>query len=76
MDAVGNGLVSVILPVYNAENQLRTCMESVLSQTYSNLEFIVVDDGSSDQSVTVARSFQDDRVRVIESEHHGVSHPG
>ena len=74
MDAVGNGLVSVILPVYNAENQLRTCMESVLRQTYSNLEFIVVDDGSSDQSVTVARSFQDDRVRVIESEHHGVSH--
>lgn len=69
-----NALVSIILPVYNAENQLRTCMESVLCQTYSNLEFIVIDDGSTDQSVAVARSFHDARLTVIEAEHKGVSH--
>lgn len=74
MNAVEKALVSIILPVYNAEDHLRTCMESVLRQTYSNLEFIVVDDGSTDQSVAVARSFQDDRVIVIEAEHRGVSH--
>lgn len=71
---MGDVLVSVILPVYNAEAALKKCIESLLTQTYQKFELLIIDDGSTDNSVSVARLFQDDRVIVIESEHKGVSH--
>ncbi|MBB3703284.1 glycosyltransferase family 2 protein [Alloprevotella rava] len=46
-------LVSVLLPVYNAEEYLYEAMESILAQTYSNFEVVVIDDGSSDGSTTI-----------------------
>lgn len=71
---MSDALVSVILPVYNAEKVLHRCIDSILCQTYRNIEVLVVDDGSTDGSVSVARSIADDRVVIIETAHKGVSH--
>ncbi len=62
-------LVSVIIPVFNGKRFLAEAIQSVLDQSYGPLEVIVVDDGSSDGSAAVARSFPG--VRVIEQEHAG-----
>ena len=63
------GLVSVIMPNYNTpEEYLRAAMESILSQTYSNFEFIIVDDGSTDDSSSIIKSYQDDRIVLIKNE--------
>lgn len=67
--------ISVIIPIYNAEKYLSACMDSLLSQTYENLEIILVDDGSKDGSLTLCRAYEqkDSRVRVIHQENQGVS---
>lgn len=64
-------MVSVIIPMYNRETTIRRAAESVLDQTYCNLELIIVDDCSTDNSVTEAKNIQDDRVRVITCEKNG-----
>lgn len=64
-------LVSVVIPAYNAERYLGEAIESVLAQTYAPVETIVVDDGSSDRTVAVARSY--DGVSVIEQGNSGPS---
>lgn len=61
-------LVSVIMPVHNAEKYIRGAIQSVLSQTYSNLELIVVDDGSQDETGNIINSFQDNRIKFIKHE--------
>lgn len=68
-------LISVIIPVYNAEKYLPTCLESVLNQTYSDLELILVNDGSKDGSGAVCDAFaaRDPRVKVIHQKNGGVS---
>ena len=45
-----NPLISIIVPVYNVENYLRKCLNSIINQTYKNLEIILIDDGSTDES--------------------------
>ena len=65
-------LVSAIIPVYNYERYLGEAIESVLSQTYQNLEVIVVDDGSTDQSAEVASSFAARGVRYCNQVHAGI----
>jgi len=65
-------LVSVIIPVYNYDRYLGEAIESVLSQTYKQLEVIVVDDGSTDQSGEVARSFADRGVRYCHQNNAGI----
>jgi glycosyltransferase involved in cell wall biosynthesis len=65
-------LVSVIIPVYNYERYLGEAIESVLNQTYKHLEVIVVDDGSTDQSGEVARSFAGRGVRYWPQVHAGI----
>ena len=64
-------LVSVVMAVYNRERFLQAAMESVLSQSYPNIELIVVDDGSTDGSGHVAKAAADPRVRRFEKEHAG-----
>lgn len=66
--------VSIIIPVYNSGNFLKTTLESVVNQTYNNLEIIVVDDGSTDNSENVIRTFlNDERIRYIKQKNSGVS---
>lgn len=66
-------LVSVIVPVYNREKYINRCVESILNQTYQNLEIILVDDGSADKSGKICDSYTDSRVKVIHQRNQGVS---
>ncbi len=64
--------VSAIIPVYNARHTLGGAVASLLRQTYANIEVIVIDDGSTDESASVAEKVGDLRVRVIRRPHEGV----
>lgn len=68
-------LISVIIPVYNVQPYLKQCIESIINQTYKNLEIILVDDGSTDESGSICDSYalQDKRIRVIHQENMGLS---
>lgn len=72
---MNNPAVSIIIPVYNAENYLRRCIESVLSQSFTSFELILVDDGSKDRSPQICDEFacKDSRVRVMHKPNGGVS---
>lgn len=65
--------ISVIVPIWNAHDYLHRCIDSILGQTYKNLELILVDDGSSDDSLSICQSYakQDERVRVFHKENGG-----
>ncbi|OUQ40792.1 glycosyltransferase family 2 protein [Faecalibacterium sp. An121] len=60
-----NAMISIIIPVYNVENYLNRCIDSVLSQTYKNLEIILIDDGSTDSSSKICDFYQEKDRRVI-----------
>jgi glycosyltransferase involved in cell wall biosynthesis len=70
-----NPLVSVIVPIYNAEKTLHRCVESIISQTYHNLEIILINDGSLDSSLMICQSFaiQDTRIKMLDTPNQGVS---
>ena len=72
---MGKELISVIVPVYNAEKYLQKCLDSILEQTYQNLEIIIINDGSTDNSGQICQEYekQDDRIIYIEKENSGVS---
>lgn len=73
--ALTEGKISVIVPVYNAEQFLDKCIQSIRRQTYSNLEIILVEDGSTDSSLSICRRHEkeDGRIRVVAKENQGVS---
>lgn len=68
-------LISVIVPIYNVENYLRKCVDSIINQTYKNLEIILVDDGSPDNCGKICNEYaqHDSRVKVIHKENGGLS---
>src|SRR6185369_12980087 len=56
-------LISVVLPVYNGEEYLRESIDSILKQSYSNFEFLILNDGSSDRSEEIIQSYSDPRIK-------------
>lgn len=68
-------LITVIIPVYNAEKYIAECLESLINQTYKNLEIIAIDDGSKDNSGAICDQYKekDSRIKVIHKENEGVS---
>ena len=66
-------MTSVIIPAYNAAKTIVCCVESLLSQTYLDWELIIIDDGSTDNTVDVCQSFQDKRIQVYHKPNGGVS---
>ena len=60
--------ITVLMPVYNAERFLAEAIESVLQQTFTQFEFLIIDDGSTDSSPEIVRSYSDPRIRFLQNE--------
>lgn len=75
LDTIMNKKVTVIIPVYNAENYLRECLNSVVNQTYKNIEIIAVNDGSTDDSLNILNQYEQkyDNIYVLNQENQGQS---
>lgn len=71
-----NKLISVIIPIYNSELHLRHCLDSILNQIYTNIEIILVNDGSTDNSLSICEEYkhQDERFKLININNSGASH--
>ena len=65
-------LISVILPVYNCEKYIFCSINSILKQTYKNIELLIIDDGSTDNTSFIVESFYDNRIRFFKKEHCGL----
>ena len=74
MDYLNNILISIIVPVYNVEQYLAQCIESILKQTYKYLQIILVDDGSTDGSGSICDKYKeiDERIIVIHQQNKGL----
>ena len=57
--------ISVVMSVYNAEKYLREAIESILNQTFTDFEFIIVNDGSTDNSLQMIESYKDERIVIL-----------
>ena len=66
--------VSIVVPVYNVEKYLKRCVNSLIGQSYSNLEILLVDDGSKDSSLSICKEYElkDSRIRVFHKENEGL----
>jgi glycosyltransferase involved in cell wall biosynthesis len=64
----GNDLVTIVMPVFNAELHLKEAIDSIITQTYSNFEFLIINDGSTDSSNKIILSYSDTRIRYINNE--------
>ncbi|MCZ2561030.1 glycosyltransferase family 2 protein [Bacteroides fragilis] len=69
-------LVSIVVPIYNVEEYLEQCLQSIINQTYSNLEIILVDDGSVDNSLSIIKKYAkiDNRIIYVSKENGGQAH--
>ena len=68
--------VSVVIPLYNREKYVRSAVDSILSQTFSDFELLVIDDGSTDGSIAVVQSYSDPRIRFVRNNTNlGVGNP-
>ena len=67
-----DNLVSVIIPVYNSEKYLEECLDSILNQTYENIEIIAIDDGSEDSSLDILKKYST-KIRIFPQENQGLA---
>src|SRR5690606_5635129 len=65
-------LVTVLMPAFNPGKYLPEAIESILSQTYSDFEFLIINDGSTDDTLEVIKSYKDSRIRLISRENKGL----
>lgn len=68
-----NYLISIIVPTYNSENYIAKCLESLISQTYKNIEILIINDGSTDKTLEVLNGYKDSRLKIIDKKNTGVS---
>ncbi|MDX2173404.1 MAG: glycosyltransferase [Bacteroidota bacterium] len=68
-----NPLISIILPVYNAQDYIKESIDSILNQTYKNFEFIIINDGSTDKSEEIILSFNDSRIKYFSQKNIGLA---
>lgn len=75
MQEIQNFCVGIIVPIYNVEAYLKKCLDSVVGQTYQNLQIILVDDGSTDKSFSIAKEYfdKDERIILISQANQGAS---
>lgn len=66
-------MISVIVPVYNKEHYILNCIKSVINQTYKNIEILIIDDGSTDNSFEIIKNINDERIKYFTQENSGVS---
>ena len=68
-------LVSILIPVYNVERYLAQCLDSIVNQTYRNLQIVIIDDGSKDNSLAICQKYAeiDNRIEVYHQENQGVA---
>lgn len=66
-------LISIIIPVYNQENYIKQCLDSILSQSFKDFEIIIVDDESKDNTISIINKYNDDRITVYHKNNEGVS---
>ena len=66
-------LISVIINVYNGEEYIEKCIKSVINQTYKNLEILIINDGSTDNTLKICKSFKDKRIKIITTKNLGLS---
>lgn len=66
-------LITVIINVYNGEKFIKKCLESIINQTYKNLEILIINDGSTDSTQQICESYEDERIRIINQENMGLS---
>lgn len=64
--------ISIIVPIYNAEKYLNKCLDSLVNQTKKELEFILVNDGSTDNSEKIIKSYKDDRIKYFKNKNQGI----
>lgn len=70
-----NTKISIVIPVYNAEKYIKKCLKSILGQTYTNVEVILVNDGSTDNSLSIIKTYAttDARIKIVDKKNEGVS---
>ena len=68
-----NDLITVIINVFNAEKYISKCLSSVINQTYSNLDILIINDGSTDNTLNIVEKYKDKRIRIINQKNQGLS---
>ena len=66
-------MISIVIPLYNKEKQIGNTLKSLFNQTFQDFEVLIVNDGSTDQSINIVKQFNDPRIRIIEQSNQGVS---
>ena len=60
-----NPKISIVIPMFNCEKYIQTCIDSILNQTFEDFELIIIDDFSTDQSLKIVESYQDSRIKLF-----------